>query len=93
MSEFVRQPLPEIIAGVYGLLRGEKLVYVGKSLDITTRICSHIREGIKVFDGCTIIELPGLDPKALLGVEMKLIVKYKPEYNYQVRFPRLANLD
>ena len=49
-------PISENI-GIYFLLRGQEVVYVGQSIDVLTRIARHKREG-KWFDHYTIMAAP-----------------------------------
>ena len=68
------------IAGVYFLLDGEVVVYIGQSTDIHTRIKSHELEGEKKYDSVYFIECPKRNLKTL---EMNMIIRYDPKYNIQ----------
>lgn len=62
--------------GVYFLFDGEECVYVGRSVEVKTRIKKHIREGEKEFDGYAIMRCSKM--KVLEAACMQLI---EPKYN------------
>lgn len=63
--------------GVYFLLKGDQIVYVGQSININERIRTH--EKIKDFDKFTYV---GCEKENLNEIEAKYILKFKPIYNY-----------
>jgi hypothetical protein len=66
------------ICGVYFLLHGEDVVYVGQSKDIVARVNMHIDEQIKTFD--RVLYLPCA--QGLLDYyEKRLIALLRPHYN------------
>jgi excinuclease UvrABC nuclease subunit len=67
------------VSGVYFLLRGEKIVYVGESNNCDYRIATHIHEGVKKFDGFYIFPIRGIYDRK--RNEKFLIKKLNPEYN------------
>lgn len=77
--------LPKIevkkIRGIYFLFRGNELVYIGSSINITSRIETHRIQKQKEFDSYRILELNG--NINLIKVEARFIYKYKPIYNIQ----------
>jgi hypothetical protein len=68
------------IKGVYFLFRDRKLLYIGESECVTTRIGQHIQDGVKNFDSYKIIpvETSTADRKRL---EKKLIKRHSPPLN------------
>lgn len=64
------------IIGVYFLFNGEQLCYIGQSVDILSRICSHAKE--KVFTSYAFIEC---QENELNEMEKQYIGKYTPELN------------
>lgn len=76
-SELGLGQLPD--PGVYLLLQGEEIVYVGQSGDIAGRIRAHRREGKKQFDGVRWASVwRGSDR---LRAEAILILVLTPRYN------------
>lgn len=67
-------------AGVYGLVNSGNLVYVGESGNILKRVCEHIVEGKKNFNGY-IVFFTGGKKKYRQTKEKKLIQFYSPKYN------------
>lgn len=72
--------------GIYVLMHGREIVYVGQSLNCNLRIGTHLNEEVKVFDSYFIIECP---ESRLDEVEAKYIVKFHPKYN--IAIPAVAN--
>ena len=66
--------------GIYFLISANKIVYIGQSADIYTRVSSHKREGKKHFTRFAFIEAP---IKKIGGLENAYKAKYKPKYNKQ----------
>lgn len=64
-------------SGVYFLLRGEDVVYVGQSVDVLGRISRHRREG-KRFDAYSYMEC---SPDAMDRLERLYIKAFVPEEN------------
>lgn len=69
---------PGSTCGVYVLLDGEEVVYVGQSGTMATRIENHIQGGLKIFDRFAIIPC---SPADLTVTEAAYIRKYQPRYN------------
>lgn len=69
--------LPVDVCGVYFLWLTGKIVYVGMSRSIFSRIAQH-RSGDKVFDRFSFIEVP---PDDLPHMEQEMIAKFRPIYN------------
>lgn len=67
--------------GVYFLIKGDDIVYVGKSIDIHDRIKTHIKDKDKPFDYYSYIVLNNYEEKELYILESKYILKYRPLYN------------
>jgi len=65
------------VAGVYFLIHEERVVYVGESACIITRLGQHMQD--KVFDGFRVISEQ--DPANRLKLEKAYIQKYSPIYN------------
>lgn len=64
-------------SGVYFLLRGETVVYVGRSASILARINTHY-SGPMEFDGVRFVAAEGLEMDRL---EQLYIARFAPEYN------------
>ena len=71
-SEFLRS------SGVYKLLLGNEIVYVGQSVDIGKRIRTHAHEKIIDFDLFSVVEC---GEEEMILIETALIQKYNPIYN------------
>jgi hypothetical protein len=69
--------------GIYFLLRGGVVVYVGESLFPVKRIMDHRWEGLKDFDDARYIPAPK-DKAERLRLEAEHILKYRPEYNGRI---------
>jgi hypothetical protein len=69
------------VCGVYFLLLGENIVYVGQSTNVLTRISSHQLEGAKIFDRIFVVECRQAE---LCHLEALYIDKFKPRYNAQI---------
>lgn len=65
-------------AGVYLLLQGDRIVYVGSSEDMPTRVVAHRSNG-RQFDRAYYISVPGAKDRARL--EAILIATLRPEQN------------
>jgi hypothetical protein len=65
-------------AGVYFLLRGDRIVYVGRSDNIFTRIGTHVRNNRIDFDKVHTVAATGLEQERL---EQLYIAAFKPEFN------------
>ena len=67
-----------IATGVYFLFDDDEIVYVGKSVNILSRVTTHINEGQKVFNKVRYIKY---DRDFLDDIEMLYIKLLKPKYN------------
>jgi len=65
-------------SGIYFLYKEEKLVYIGKSVNVLLRVGSHVSQKIKMFDKALFIKV---FEKDLGEFEKKLINHFKPIYN------------
>lgn len=79
-----RVPIKEMAAraGVYFLLKGESIVYIGQSITPEARIITHTRD--KDFDSFYIIRCR---PEILNTAESLLIMHFKPIFNGNVTNP------
>lgn len=68
-------PIPET-SGIYFLIKGDAVVYVGQSKNVHRRISDHLAN--KAFDRINVIECPTED---LTKLEMEYIRKLKPILN------------
>lgn len=68
------------IKGIYFLFREGKLLYIGESECITTRISQHIMDGVKNFDSYKILPFDGIASERK-KLEKKLIKKHAPLLN------------
>lgn len=67
-----------LICGIYFLIEGDEIVYVGQSRDILARIGVHHREGEKVFSTFFYIRC---EVAAMADLEADYIVSLAPRYN------------
>jgi hypothetical protein len=74
------------LAGVYFLVRNERVVYVGKSLNVYQRVASH--RPSKLFDKVSFIRCHEPD---LLRLEAMYISKFNPEFNQAGRTDRVPD--
>ena len=70
---------PDLYQGCYLLFSNKKLVYVGVSNCIYSRLREHTRENIKEWDTVKFIEEHDRDKQ--FEMENNFIKKYKPKYN------------
>lgn len=66
--------------GVYFLLRGKTVVYVGQSLAFGGRLRTHLRDGSKSFDSFYFLSVP---PELLDVVESYYVHQLQPEHNFK----------
>ena len=68
---------------IYCLINNEEVVYVGKTINIQSRISTHYKDASKIFDSFSIIsKLPSeISDSELLKLEEKYIKLLKPKYN------------
>lgn len=64
--------------GIYYLLRGNRVVYIGQSTCIINRVSNHFVARKKRFDRFTYMNAP---THMLNELELKEIITYNPEYN------------
>jgi hypothetical protein len=67
--------------GIYLLLRGREVVYVGQSTNMMARIGAHLAEQKKAFDGYVLLPC---EPQNLTTREVEMIIMYLPEYNLTI---------
>lgn len=70
--------IPDNICGIYLLYKDDKVVYVGQSTNVNTRIKTHLSQGLKDFEKYIWFECEKDD---LVKVEKEYINKFKPFYN------------
>jgi len=73
-----RQPAFPKITGLYFLIKGTTIVYVGQSTDIYARIAQHNRDTLKEFDSFSILECP---TEYVTPLEAHYIYKLHPPLN------------
>lgn len=76
--EIAMNAKPLVKEGIYFLLRGNKVVYVGRSENIFARVSDHITGGKMAFDRMHVIEATGYEQERL---EQLYIAALTPEYN------------
>jgi hypothetical protein len=76
----LRMTVPKRTAtsGIYFLVQGNRIVYVGQSRNVHVRIDCHRRDKSKKFDGYAFVQCA---PKMLNAVEANYIAKFRPKYN------------
>lgn len=76
----------EVARGIYFLIKGDKVVYVGKSeTNIFDRVTNHSRS--KDFDSFYYKLYPKANEEELHLIEARYIAKYAPKYNGQIQSP------
>ncbi|MFN2455414.1 MAG: hypothetical protein ABR577_14455 [Pyrinomonadaceae bacterium] len=73
-----KRPIYPKVTGIYFLIRGSEIVYVGQSVDIMNRIAQHSREALKEFDSFSMLECPA---EYLATLEAYFIFKFRPRLN------------
>lgn len=77
-TEIISAARPAEKAGVYFLLRGKRIVYVGRSDSIYARIDVHITAGVMDFDSWHVVPCSGFDQERLAQL---YIAQFVPDYN------------
>jgi hypothetical protein len=72
--------------GIYFLMQGSEIVYVGQSVNCNLRIGNHLNDEQKVFDSYFVVECI---ENRLDEMEAKYIVKLRPKYNLAI--PKVAS--
>jgi len=65
-------------SGIYFLCLDGKIKYVGQAENVSVRVYTHYKEGIKNFDSVFFISCP---KNQLFELENSLIKYFRPEYN------------
>lgn len=68
--------------GVYFLIKGNEIVYVGKSQDVLIRVRGHIQENRKDFDSYSMIPISTDQERSV--TESFYIIAFSPIYNKTV---------
>ena len=68
-----------IVAGIYCLLHGDEIVYIGQSNSVIRRIGWHLGDNKKIFNQFSYIALESRRD----DLEAELIERFKPKYNRQ----------
>lgn len=71
-------PRDRRVPGIYFLIDGQEIVYVGQSMNLPLRIDQHRRESRKTFDRFTVYPCP---EKLLDKLERHYIHVFRPKYN------------
>ena len=66
------------MTGIYYLIDGDEIVYIGQGANVWGRIGAHVAENKKVFDRFFFVFVPTED---LDDFETEEIIKYNPRYN------------
>lgn len=66
------------VRAIYFLFQGRRVVYVGQTCDLLSRIIFHTQEGSKLFDSVRYLVMPVGNMNA---VEEEFIVRLRPLYN------------
>ena len=73
-----QQPAFPKVIGIYFLIKGTDIVYVGQSADVYTRVSQHGRDAFKLFDKFVVLESK---PEYLADLEAHYIYKFRPPLN------------
>lgn len=69
------------IQGIYFLIdEDQEVVYIGKSVDIISRVSAHVNNNNKTFTTFSYIEM-NISDSLLSEIESDLIAIYRPKYN------------
>lgn len=81
MKEITRYELGELLKEnfIYYLKRGEKIVYIGQTINLMQRLGSHL-DSDKDFDSAVYFPVVG-DKEERNYIEAGLIIEHTPEYN------------
>lgn len=72
--------------GLYFLFMGQELVYIGKSIDVYSRIYTHRNNGVD-FDSAKFTEIKDDDTRDFF--EIKMIWDLRPKYNLSIIDPKV----
>lgn len=75
-----RYELPKRLRGVYMLVDGGEVTYIGKSVDVASRLRQHASSNM-TFTGVTVFQVPEEAPVSLESVERYLILVARPRLN------------
>lgn len=75
------------IRAIYFLLHRNRVVYIGQTLNLVSRISQHIAAERKVFDEVRYMAMPSGNMNL---VERELITRLKPKYNCRAHWKPLA---
>jgi hypothetical protein len=80
VSQLYRLPIEHISTppGIYFLCKQKKIRYIGQTVNVASRIITHMSEGLKDFDSVFFITCPR---NSLSDLEISLIKYLKPELN------------
>lgn len=76
-------PRDRAVPGIYFLIRGTAIVYVGQSKNLPVRIHQHRRENEKAFDQFAVYPC---DASLLDKMEQHYIAMFRPPYNSSTKF-------
>lgn len=74
----IKQPAPPKVSGLYFLIKGATILYVGKSKNIYDRVKQQSQDNLKDFDSFSILECP---PEIIDDLEAYYIYKLRPPFN------------
>lgn len=77
-SFVIKEPKCQGTCGLYFLINSGRIVYVGQSVSIESRVSQHFKEGVKVFDSAVVVPY---GKEFLSLVEGALIRFIRPELN------------
>jgi len=75
-------PFPHPVTGIYFLVKKDKVVYVGQSIDIGTRLGRHEKDDWKDYDQVFFVSAP---KNKLREMESHFIEHFAPKYNDNMR--------
>lgn len=68
----------ELVTGIYFLFLDDELVYIGKSVNVISRIGGHLSDPLKTFTHFTFVPVP---LERLAKEELRLIRRFRPRLN------------
>lgn len=77
------------VACIYFLISNNEIVYVGRSINIASRLYTHINEKSKDFDSISLVDVGGFDQ--LVRYEWPYIAKFMPKYNFPKNTPEIIS--
>tara|TARA_R110000822_G_C14957555_1_gene455775 strand:+ start:58 stop:480 length:423 start_codon:yes stop_codon:yes gene_type:complete len=70
-------------SGIYKLSKDGEVVYIGMSINIISRLSTHVMNKLIDFDLIELHTIDGVDKQGLRNIESRMIKAFNPKYNIQ----------